>query len=195
VRGYLAIGVLAAMIVLLATGLVPAVVAGLLAAGAMILLRVVSIGRAYRAISWTTVILVAGMIPMSTAFTTTGAAELVGTALVDLAGPGGPYVVLLAVSLLVVVLGQLISNMATALIVAPIAISSAMELGVSARPFLMALTVVAAAAFLTPIATPVNLMVMGPGAYRFGDYARFGWPFTLLFLVVGVLLVPLIWPF
>lgn len=195
VRGYLAIGVLAAMIVLLATGLVPAVVAGLLAAGAMILLRVVSIGRAYRAISWTTVILVAGMIPMSTAFTTTGAAELVGTALVDLAGPGGPYVVLLAVSLLVVVLGQLISNMATALIVAPIAISSAMELGVSARPFLMALTVVAAAAFLTPIATPVNLMVMGPGAYRFGDYARFGWPFTLLFLVVGVLLVPLVWPF
>ena len=194
-RGITAIVVLAVMIVLLATGVVPAVVAGLLAAGAMILTRVVSLGRAYRAISWTTVILVAGMIPMSTAFTTTGAAEIVGTALVDAAGPGGPLLVLLAICLLVVLLGQLISNMATALIIAPIAISAAAELGVSARPFLMALTVVAAAAFLTPIATPVNLMVMGPGGYRFGDYARFGWPLTLLFLAVGVLLVPLIWPF
>ncbi|PWC05702.1 SLC13 family permease [Agromyces badenianii] len=194
-RGVAAIVVLAAMVVLLATGLVPAVVAGLLAAGAMILTRVVSIGRAYRAISWTTVILVAGMIPLSTAFTTTGAAEIVGNALVAAAGPGGPLVVLLAVCVLVVVLGQLISNMATALIVAPIALSAAAELGVSGRPFLMALTVVAAAAFLTPIATPVNLMVMGPGGYRFGDYARFGWPFTLLFLAVAVLLVPLIWPF
>ncbi|MFF2276720.1 SLC13 family permease [Agromyces sp. NPDC058126] len=194
-RGVVAIVVLAAMVLLLATGLVPPVVAGLVAAGAMILTGVVSLGRAYRAISWTTVILVAGMIPMSTAFTTTGAAELVGSTLVGLAGPGGPLAVLFVVCLLVVVLGQLISNMATALIVAPIAISAAVELGVSARPFLMALTVVAAAAFLTPIATPVNLMVMGPGGYRFGDYARFGWPFTLLFLVVGVLLVPLVWPF
>jgi di/tricarboxylate transporter len=194
-RGIGAMVVLGAMIVLLATGLVPAVVAGLLAAGAMILLRIVSIGRAYRAISWTTVILVAGMIPLSTAFTTTGAAEVVGRFLVDAAGPGGPLLVLLAVCVLVIVLGQLISNMATALIVAPIAISADAELGVSARPFLMALTVVAAAAFLTPIATPVNLMVMGPGGYRFGDYARFGWPFALLFLAVAVLLVPVIWPF
>lgn len=195
VRGIIAIAVLGAMVVLLATGLVPAVVAGLLAAGVMILTRVVSIGRAYRSISWTTVILVAGMIPLSTAFTTTGAAEIVGNALVTAAGPGGPLVVLLAVCVLVIVLGQLISNMATALIIAPVAISAAAELGVSGRPFLMALTVVAAAAFLTPIATPVNLMVMGPGGYRFGDYARFGWPFTLLFLAVAVLLVPLIWPF
>ncbi|WP_022889181.1 SLC13 family permease [Agromyces italicus] len=194
-RGIVAIVVLAAMVLLLATGLVPPVVAGLVAAGAMIVTGVVPLGRAYRAVSWTTVILVAGMIPMSTAFSTTGAAELVGDALVGAAGPGGPLVVLLAICVLVVVLGQLISNTATVLIVAPIAISAAAALDVSARPFLMALTVVGAAAFLTPIATPVNLMVMGPGGYRFGDYARFGWPFTLLFLAVAVLLVPLFWPF
>jgi di/tricarboxylate transporter len=181
--------------VLLATGAVPAVVAGLLAAGAMILLGVITLEQAYRGINWTTVVLVGAMIPMSVAMQVTGAAERIATALVDVVGDASPYLLLLGVALLTAAFGQLISNMATAIIVIPIALSAAAELGVSARPVLMCVTVAAAAAFLTPVATPVNLMVMGPGGYRFGDYWKLGLPLLLLFLVVATFLVPVFWPF
>ena len=111
-------------------------------------------------------------------------------------GDLGPRALLLGLVLLVFVLGQLISNMATALIVIPIAVSSAAaELDVSAKPVLMAVCVAAAAAFLTPVATPANLMVMEPGGYRFGDYWKLGLPMLVLFGLVAVLLVPVIWSF
>jgi di/tricarboxylate transporter len=193
--GKRATAVLAAMVMLLATGVVPAVVAGLLAAGAMILLGVITLEQAYRGINWTTVVLVGAMIPMSVAMQVTGAAERIATALVDVVGDASPYLLLLGVALLTAAFGQLISNMATAIIVIPIALSAAAELGVSARPVLMCVTVAAAAAFLTPVATPVNLMVMGPGGYRFGDYWKLGLPLLLLFLVVATFLVPVFWPF
>jgi di/tricarboxylate transporter len=93
------------------------------------------------------------------------------------------------------VLGQLISNTATVLIVAPIAISVARALDLSVQPFMMALAVAGAAAFLTPIATPANLMVMEPAGYRFGDYWKLGLPLALFFLAVAVFYVPLVWPF
>jgi len=97
--------------------------------------------------------------------------------------------------LLTFALGQLISNMATALIVLPVAVSAADELDVSAKPVLMAVAVASAAAFLTPAATPANPMVMGPGGYRFGDYWKLGLPMLVLFGVVAVFLVPVIWSF
>jgi di/tricarboxylate transporter len=189
------VAIVGAMVVLLATAVVPPVVAGLLAAGALVLLRVVSLDQAYRSISWTTVILVAGMIPLSTAMRVSGAAEELANGLVDLVGDSGPYALLIGLFVLTAALGQLISNMATALIVIPIAVSAAVELDVSVRPVLMSLTVAAAAALLTPVATPANMMVMGPGGYRFGDYARLGVPVLLWFFVVSVGIVPLIWPF
>jgi di/tricarboxylate transporter len=187
--------VLAGMIVLLLTGVTPPVVAGLLAAGAMVGLRVLTMQQSYRAISWTTVVLVGGMIPLSTAMQQTGAAERLAHLLVELVGGGSPYLLLLGLSLLTATLGQLISNTATALIVIPIAVSAAADTGVSVRPMLMAVTVAAAASFLTPVATPVNLMVMEPGGYRFGDYWRLGLPLLMLFVAVATFLVPVIWPF
>ena len=190
-----ATAVLVAMVLLLATGAVPAAVAGLLAAGAMILLGVVTLEQAYRGINWTTVVLVGAMIPLSTAMQVTGAAERIATALVDLVGDSSPYLLLLGVALLTVAFGQLISNTATAIIVIPIALSAASELGVSARPVLMCVAVAAVASFLTPVATPVNLMVMEPGGYRFGDYWKLGLPLLLLFLVVATFLVPVFWRF
>lgn len=192
---YEAIAVLVGMIVLLATGIVPSVIAGLLAASALIVLRVVPIEGAYRAINWTTVILVGGMIPLSTAMTQSGAAELVADRLIDVVGGLGPYALLTGLFLLTAAFGQLISNTATALIVIPIAAAAALELGISPQPVLMSVGVAAAAAFLTPVATPVNMMVMEPGGYDFGDYWKLGLPLLLLFFVVSVLLVPQIWPF
>ena len=153
--------ILGAMVILLAFSLVPAAVAALLAAGALILTRVVSVEEAYRSISWTTVILVGAMIPLSGAMVQTGAAEQLADGLVAIVGDHGSYLLLVAVFLLTAILGQLISNTATALIVIPIAISAAAQVGVSPRPVLMTVVVAAAASFLTPVATPVNLMVMG----------------------------------
>jgi di/tricarboxylate transporter len=194
-RGRRASLILAAMVVLLAAGLVPPVVAGLLAAGAMILLGVLTVPQAYKAVSWTTVVLVAGMIPLSTAMEQTGAAEAIAHRLLEVVGSGSPYLLLLGVCLLTAVLGQLISNTATALIVIPVALSAATDAGVSARPFLMAVTVAAAAAFLTPVATAANLMVMGPGGYRFGDYWKLGLPLLTMFVLVATFLVPVFWSF
>jgi len=141
------------------------------------------------------VILVAGMLPLSTAMTQSGAANQLADGLVDLVGDLGPRALVLGLILLVFVLGQLISNMATALIVIPIAVSAAAEIDVSAKPVLMAVCVAAAAAFLTPVATPANLMVMEPGGYRFGDYWKLGLPMLALFGIVAVFLVPVIWSF
>jgi di/tricarboxylate transporter len=190
-----AIGVLAGMVVLLSTGLVPAAVAGLLAGCAMVLLRVLTVEQAYRGISWTTVVLVGGMISLSTSMVETGTAETLADGLVRIVGDAGPYALLLGLFLLTGTLGQLISNMATALIVIPIAISAAADMNVSAQPVLMAVAVSAVASFLTPVATPANLMVMEPGGYRFGDYWKLGLPLLVLFGAVAVLLVPNFWPF
>lgn len=190
-----AIGVLVAMVVLLASGLVPAVVAGLLAAGGLVLLRVLDLPQVWRSIQWSTVVLIAGLIPLSTAFIETGAAELVAGWLLDLVGTASPHLALLAICLLTLLLGQVISNAATVLVMIPIALSVAATLDASVQPFMMALTVVGAAAFFTPIATPVNLMVLEPGGYRFGDYWRLGTPLALAYVVIAVLWVPVIWPF
>jgi di/tricarboxylate transporter len=190
-----ALGVSAAMVVLLATGLVPSAVAGLLAAGAIIVLRVLTIEQAYRAITWTTVVLVAAMLPLATAMTETGAAKLIADGLVSVVREWGPYALLAGIFLVTMIFGQLISNTATAVIMIPIAVVAATDLGIAIRPVLMSLTVAAAAALLTPVATPVNLMIMGPAGYRFGDYWKLGLAVMAVFFVVAVFVVPVFWPF
>jgi di/tricarboxylate transporter len=189
-----AIAVLVGMVVLLATGVVPPAIAGLMAAAAMIVLKVVEPQQAYRAISWQTVVLIGGLIPLSVAIQTSGAADILAGGLVDAVGGSGPYLLMLALFALTAALGQVISNTATVLIVVPIALSAAAETGVSPQAILMLVAVAGAASLLTPIATPANMIVMAPGGYRFGDYWKLGAVTMLFWLVVGVLLVPVIWP-
>jgi di/tricarboxylate transporter len=190
-----AIVVLVGMIVLMAAGVVPAAVAALLAATAMVVLRVLTVPQAYRSVSWQTVVLIGGLIPLSTAIKDTGAADLIAGVLIDAVGAGRPYLLLIALFVLTAALGQVISNTATVLIVAPVAVSAAMETGVSPQPILMLIAVAGAASFLTPIATPANMMVMGPGGYRFGDYWKLGLPIMAMWLVIAVGVIPLVWPF
>ena len=190
-----AIAVLLGMVALLATGVVPPAVAGLAAACAVVVLRLVTVDGAYRAVNWTTVILVGAMMPLSTAMTQSGAAARLADQLVDAVGDAGPYALVAGLFALTAVLGQLISNTATALIVIPIAVAAAGELGISPRAVLMSVAVAQAASFLTPVATPVNLIVMGPGGYRFGDYWKLGLPVMLWFFLVATFLVPVFWPF
>ena len=188
-----AVSVMAGMIILLVSGVVPAVVACLLAAIAMVLLGVVTIPSAHRSISWSTLILVAGMIPLSTAITDTGAADTLAEGFLDLTGGANSVVVLVGLFLITAALGQMISNTATALIIIPVALSIALETGYSPLTLLMCVNVAAAAAVMTPVATPANMMVMEPGGYKFGDYWKFGLPVMMVYLLAAVLLVPLIW--
>lgn len=190
-----AIAVLVVMVFLLATGLVPAAVAGLLSVFALVLTGVITVDQSYRAIDWTTVILVAAMMPLSAAMEQTGAARLMAEGLVLVAGDASPRVLLAGLFVLTAVLGQLISNTATALIVIPVGVAAATCMGVSPLPVLMSIAVAAAGAFLTPIATPTNLMVMRPGGYEFGDYWKLGLPLLAWFFVVAVFVVPLVWRF
>ena len=190
-----AIGILLAMVLLLATGVVPPAVAGLLAACAVVLSRVLTSTQAYRSVSWTTVVLVGGMIPLSAAFVSTGTADAIANRLLDLLGSASPRLALLAMCMLTMLLGQLISNTATVLIMVPIAAVVAADVAASPLPFMMAVGISGAASFLTPVATPANTMVLEPGGYRFGDYWKLGLPLLLLFLAVAVLWVPFVWRF
>lgn len=190
-----ALVILAVMVALLASGVISSVVAVLLAAGAMVLSRVVTVQGIYRAIPWSTVLMVAGMLPMSTAIQKSGAGEQVAGLLVDAVREAGPYALLAALFVVALIFGQLISNTATALVMIPIAVSAAAQLGVSAKPVLVSLLVASAASFLTPIATPSNMLIMAPAGYRFGDYWKLGLPLVLVFFAVSVGLVPSIWRF
>lgn len=191
----LTLAILAAMVLMLATGLVPAVIAGLISAGAVLLFGILTPEEIYRAINWTTVILVGAMMPLSTAIAATGAAQMLAEGLIVFVGDAGPRVLLAGLFVLTAILGQVISNTATALIIIPISVVAAFEMGVSPQPVLISVAVAAAASFLTPVATPTNLMVMEPAGYRFGDYWKFGLPMMLWFFVVAVGFVPLVWPF
>jgi di/tricarboxylate transporter len=190
-----ALVILVGMVVLLASGVVAPVVAAMLAAGAMILSGVVSANEAYRRISWTTVLMVAGMFPMSVAIRESGAGEIIAEGLVDAIGGFGPTALVAGLAGLTLVFGQLISNTATALVMIPIGLAAAEQLDISGRTVLMSICVAAAAAYLTPVATPANLMVMGPGGYRFSDYWKLGLPLAVVFLALAVFYVPLVWGF
>ncbi len=195
VGGKRALGILAGMVILLATGLVPPPVAGITAALALVLTGVLSVEQAYRGISWTTIIMVAGMMSLSVAMENSGAAEQLAGGLVSLIGQAGPYALLAGLFVITAVLGQLISNMATALIVTPIGLAAAAEMSVSPVPILIAIAVFSAGALLTPVATPANLVVMEAAGYRFGDYWKLGLPLLVFYGLAGVFLVPVIWPF
>jgi di/tricarboxylate transporter len=194
-RASTAVAILLGMVVLLATGAVPPAIAGLLAATAMVVARVVGVQQAYRSVSWQTVVLIGALIPLSTAIQSSGAADRISSVIISAVGTGRPYLLLLALFVLTAVLGQIVSNTATVLIVTPIAVSAAAATHTSVRPVLMLIAVAGAAALLTPIATPANMMVMNPAGYRFGDYWKLGLPVMAWWLVVSVVVIPLVWKF
>jgi di/tricarboxylate transporter len=189
-----ALAVLAAMVVLLATNAVPAPVAAVLAAMAMVVFGVVTPRQAHRSMAWQTLILVAGMIPLSTAITATGTADALADVLVSATGASGPLALLAGIFLVTAALGQLISNTATALIIIPIALSVADESSINPYTVLMCVSVASSAALLTPVSTPANMMIMQPAGYLFGDYWKFGLAIMALYAAVAILLVPVIWP-
>lgn len=194
-QAVIAVLAMVGMIVMMVTGVVPAVFAALIAAVVMVLGGCLNMNHAYRAISWQSVVLIAAMIPMSIALEVTGGAQFLANGLVNTFGSVGPLALLAGVFLLTTSFSQVINNTATAVLVAPIVLKAAEDMNISPYPLLMAVAVSASTAFLTPIGTTTNLMVMSPGGYRFKDYFRAGLPLILIFFLLTLVLAPIIWPF
>jgi di/tricarboxylate transporter len=190
----LTLAILAGMMALLAFDLLPAVVAVLLAAVCLVLTRCVDMETAYRSMNWQSLVLIAAMLPMATALQKTGGVDVVIGLLAPLLA-AGPTALLTGTFVLTAVLGLFISNTATAVLVAPVAMGAAAQLGVSPYPIMMTVAVAASTSFATPVATPVNLLVIGPGEYTFGDFARVALLVQALALLLTVLVVPLLFPF
>lgn len=186
---------LALMVVMMITNEIPNPIAALIACLLMGKFRCITMDSAYRAIHWPSLILIVGMMPFALALQKTGGVELIVHLLLRVSGGAGAHVMLLSLFVLCAVIGLFISNTATAVLMAPIAIVAAHEMGVSPYPFAMIIAIAASAAFMTPVSSPVNTLVLGPGGYCFSDFVRIGVPFTLLVMVVSVTLVPLLYPF
>ncbi|MDW8344777.1 MAG: SLC13 family permease [Verrucomicrobiae bacterium] len=173
----------------------PILVTALLGAVALVLSRCLSLSEAYSAIDWRVIFLLAGVIPLGVAMEKTGVAARFAEWGVWLAGPLGPVAVLSMFYLLTAVLTEVMSNNACAVLLTPIAISTAEQLGVSPTPFLMAVMFAASTAFATPIGYQTNTMVYNPGGYRFSDFLRVGIPLNLIFWATATVLIPRFWPF
>ncbi|NJB71332.1 di/tricarboxylate transporter/Trk K+ transport system NAD-binding subunit [Saonia flava] len=195
IKSYIALGTLVLMILLLVLKIIPGAIAALICAGVMMLTGCVPISKAYNDISWTSVVMIAAMIPMGMALQKTGLAAMAANKLVNVLGAIHPIALLGGVFLLTTVFSQTINNSATAVLMAPIALMAAVSLGVSPKPYMICVAISASTAFLTPVGTTTNAMVMAAGNYKFMDYFKVGAPLLLFLFITTMLLVPIIWPF
>ncbi|PXK32241.1 SLC13 family permease [Klebsiella variicola] len=190
-----AIFCLVLMVALLLTDEIPNPIAAIIACLLMGKFRCINAESAYKAIHWPSIILIVGMMPFALALQKTGGVDLVVKGLMDVAGSEGPYLMLGCLFVMCAAIGLFISNTATAVLMAPIALAAAKSMGVSPYPFAMVVAMAASAAFMTPVSSPVNTLVLGPGKYSFSDFVKIGVPFTVLVMVVCVLLIPVLFPF
>lgn len=193
-RAPAALAILAGLLVTMTTGLLPNAIAVLAAALAMVVTGALPMKRAYRAIDAGTVVLIAAILPMATALEVSGGLDALVGWLVGALGGAGPLLVMAALFLLTSAFSQLISNTATTVLIAPVAYAAATDLGVSPQAMLMAVAVAASTAFATPVASPVNTLVLTSGRYRFRDFVRVGLPLVALTMLATLLVVPLFFP-
>ena len=189
-----ALACLALVVGLMVSGLVPNVQAALIGCLLMGALGCVNLTSAYRSIDWKTLVLIVGMLPFSIALQRTGGVDLAADGLRALTSGAGTHVILATLFAITALLGMFISNTATAVLMAPVAVAVAKEMQVSPYPFAMIVALAASTAFMTPVSSPVNTLVVGPGNYMFGDFVRIGVPFSVITLIVCVILVPWLLP-
>ena len=187
--------ILAAMVGLTLFNVVPLVVAVMLASLAAVASRILTMEEAYRSIHWSSLVLIAGMLPLASALETTGGMQIIADSLMSLSAHSGPYMLLTLVFFLTAAIGLVLSNTAAAVLVSPIAIYAASSAGFSPYAFAVAVVIAASSAFSTPVATPVVTLVVEPGRYKFSDFIRVGLPLLLLTYLTTMAVAPLIFPF
>lgn len=187
--------VIALVVLSVSFKIVPVVVGALIGCAALLLVGSITADEMYESIDWSVIMLIGGMLTLGAAVTESGADKLIAGFLVRIAGDFGPWVLLSVLYLLTSILTEGLSNSATAVLLVPLAISTAQGMGVDPRPFLMAITFAASNSFMTPVGYQTNTLVYGPGQYRVSDYLKVGVPLNLLFWIVATCLIPYFWPF
>jgi len=194
-RAWIALLLFVVLLVLMVTDVVPIVVAATLVAGAMIATDCISPGDARRSVDWQVLVTIAGSFGVGSALDKSGAAAAVAGVLVDMTQSLGPIAALAALYFFGSVVMEVLTNNAAAVLMFPICLATADQFGVNPRPFVIALTLAASASFMTPIGYQTNLMVYGPGGYKFSDFFRVGAPLNVLLGIVAIILIPYFWPF
>jgi di/tricarboxylate transporter len=190
-----AVAIVAAVVGTAAAGVVPIMVSAIAGIVRMVLTRCLTLDEAYKAIQWKVVFLLGGVLALGAGLEKTGAAAYLAQGLVAALGPWGPTALVSAFYLLSSLMTELMSNNATAALLTPIAIATAAGLGVDSRPFLMAVTYAASAAFMTPVGYQSNTLIYDPGNYRYRDFLKVGTPLNLMFWLMATFFIPYFWPF
>ena len=196
---WVSVAVIFGAVILAALGIVPILKGALVGAIFLLVIRVVTANEAYQSINWQVIVLIAALIPLGIVIQKSGTAFWIGTVLNDIANAFNPLVrptiMLSLVYLVTIILTEMTSNAATAIIMTPIAISAAQQMGLDPRTFVFAVCFAASASFITPIGYQTNLMVYGPGGYKFTDYVRVGLPLAIVLWCMATWLIPILWPF
>jgi len=193
-KAKISLSIMAAVIFPVVMGWLPIYLSAVIGGAFMVLTRCLSMEEAYRSIEWKGIFLIAGMLPLGAALDSTGAARYLASALVDTIGGLGPAVVMAGLMVMTFLATCVIPTAALVVLMVPIILSAAADMQVSPYPLMMAMAMAASASFMTPISHPANVMVMGPGGYRFADYLRLGLPLTLVVLATVMLVLPIFWP-
>jgi di/tricarboxylate transporter len=194
-KAKISIPIMAAVLFPVMMGWLPIYLSAVIGGAIMVLTRCLTMEEAYRAIEWKGIFLIAGMLPLGAALDSSGAARYLATAVVDIAGNFGPMAVMAGLMALTFMATCVIPTAALVVLMVPIILSTATDMGVAPYPMMMAMAMAASASFMTPISHPANIMVMGPGGYRFVDYIKVGVPLTLVVFVTVLLVMPFFWPF
>lgn len=193
-KAWLALAIFGLTVVTAATGWFSVGEVMLCGALIMVITNILTMEQAYREIDWRIVFLVAGMLPLGLAMTKTGATTLFANALTGFTRPLGPLALLLSLLILTVLLSQAMKGAAVSAVITPIAIQAAQQFGVDPRAMVMGVALATSMAFVTPLGHPVNILMIGPGGYRFKDFFKVGLPLTVLLFTVVVIILPLFWP-
>ena len=191
----LALLILALVLIPVILNWLPISISAVAGVALMILTGCLEMDEAYRLIEWKAVFLIAGMLPLGIALEQTGAAKYIGDGMISLLGSAGPLALTAGLFILAALGSQIMPNSAVAVMLIPIAFNTASQLAISPYPLMMIISVSVSAAFLSPVGHPANLLVMGPGGYKFSDYVKVGLPLTLIVFIVSLLLIPVIWPY
>jgi len=196
---WVSLAVIVSAVTLAALGFVPILKGTLVGMMLLFILRIITTNEAYQSINWQVIILIAALIPIGIVIQNSGTADLLATAMknaVDQFDPvSRPIVMVSLIYFVTMIMTEMASNAATAIIMTPIAISAALQLGLDPRPFIFSVCFAASASFITPIGYQTNLMVYGPGGYKFSDYVKVGLPLAITLWLMATWLIPILWPF